>query len=131
MPPGSKNTWERCSSCFSSAVSYHFSFSLSGVLGAYKILGSEGFIELLPYGLITIVSAMFNSVFKTYSNLLIYQQRPMRFLWINISNFIITIAGSLILLYLLSSDLIRPYIRQADTSCGFCRGFSCIHFTGI
>jgi O-antigen/teichoic acid export membrane protein len=83
-------------------------FSFGGFWVLTKILGSEGFIELLPYGLITIVSAMFNSVFKTYSNLLIYQQRPMRFLWINISNFIITIAGSLILLYLFPQTLYGP-----------------------
>ena len=88
-------------------------FSFGGFWVLTKILGSSGVLDLLPYGLITIISAMFNSVFKTYSGLLIYQQRPMRFLWINLSNFFITIAGSLVLLYMFPQTLYGPIFGRA------------------
>jgi O-antigen/teichoic acid export membrane protein len=76
------------------------------------IFRSGNYLELIPFGMITLVSAIFNSVFKTYSTLLIYQQRPERFFWINISNFLITITATLLILHLFPFTLNGPIIGR-------------------
>jgi O-antigen/teichoic acid export membrane protein len=65
-------------------------------------------MEFFPFGMITVVSAVFNGIFKSYSSLLINQQRPERFFWINISNFVLTLGASLVLLYLFPFTLWGP-----------------------
>jgi O-antigen/teichoic acid export membrane protein len=84
--------------------------------GGFKLLtwvfDSSAFLDLLPFGMITLLSAVFNSVFKTYSGLLIYLEKPERFFWLNISNFIITIAASLLLLYLFPRTLYGPILGR-------------------
>jgi O-antigen/teichoic acid export membrane protein len=76
------------------------------------IFGSADLLTLLPFGIITILSGVFNGVFKTYSSLLIYQQRPARFFWLNIINFGITIGASLGLLYLFPYTLTGPVLGR-------------------
>ncbi len=76
------------------------------------IFSTSDILVLIPFGLFTILSAVFNGIFKTYSALLIYQQRPVRFFWLNISNFVITISGSLILLYLFPFTLYGPILGR-------------------
>ena len=86
------------------------------------IFGSTKILDLLPFGVITIFSGVLNGVFKTYSSLLIYQQRPARFFWLNIVNFIITIGASLGLLYLFPYNLLGPVLGRlvpAVVSSGF------------
>lgn len=61
-----------------------------------------------PYGLMSVVTAFFNSFFKTYSNLLINQQRPGRFALVNFANFFMTIGFSLAGLFLFPYTLIGP-----------------------
>lgn len=57
-------------------------------------------LEFYPWGFMSLLTAIFNSLFKTYTTLLIYQQRPARFFLLNIFNFVLTIGISLpILLY--------------------------------
>ena len=87
-------------------------FSFGGLRLFNYIFKSSDFIDLIPFGLFTIISGIFNGVFKTYSGLLIYQERPVRFFWINISNFILTIASSLILLYLFPYTLFGPILGR-------------------
>jgi len=48
-----------------------------------------------PYGLMAVVTAFFNSMFKTYTSLLIYQQRSNKYMFMNLFNFILTISISL------------------------------------
>ncbi len=57
----------------------------------FKFTFSKQTITFWPFGLMCIVTAVFNSFYKTYSNLLINQQRTNRFLWINIAYFSFTI----------------------------------------
>lgn len=76
------------------------------------IFSEENVLSLIPFGLLTIVSGWFNGVFKTYSALLVYQQRPARFFWINSTNFLATIAFSLILLYLYPYTLYGPVLGR-------------------
>jgi O-antigen/teichoic acid export membrane protein len=61
-----------------------------------------------PYGFMSVVTAFFNSLFKTYSNLLINQQRPERFAVVNFANFFMTIGFSLGGLFLFPYTLIGP-----------------------
>ena len=68
---------------------------------------AEGF-EFFPWGFFCVLTAFFNSVFKSYTNLLINQQRPMRFFWCNITNFVLTISISLIGIYAYPETLIGP-----------------------
>ncbi len=87
-------------------------FSLGGLRLFNFVFQSSDFIELLPFGLFTIISGVFNSIFKTYSSLLINQQRPVRFFWLNISNFVLTIGGSLTLLYLFPFTMYGPILGR-------------------
>lgn len=76
------------------------------------IFSKESILILLPFGLFTIISAVLNGVFKTYSSFLIYQQRPVRFLWLNLFNFFMTIGVSLLLLYLYPFTLYGPILGR-------------------
>ena len=76
------------------------------------IFSEENVLSLIPFGLLTIISGWFNGVFKTYSDMLVYQQRPTRFFWINSTNFLATIAFSLILLYLYPYTLYGPVLGR-------------------
>ena len=87
-------------------------FSLGGLRIFNFVFRSGDFIELMPFGLLTILSGVFNSMFKTYSSLLINQQRPIRFFWLNISNFVITIGASLIILHLFPYTLYGPILGR-------------------
>jgi len=86
---------------------------VSGGLRLFNfVFKSSDFIDLFPYGIFTIISGVFNSIFKTYSGLLIYQQRPERFFWLNISNFALTIGGSLAILYFFPFTLYGPILGR-------------------
>ncbi|MEI7500892.1 MAG: oligosaccharide flippase family protein [Bacteroidota bacterium] len=87
-------------------------FSLGGIRIFNFVFKSSDFIELFPFGLFTIISGVFNSIFKTYSSLLMYQQRPERFFWLNISNFLLTIGGSLAILYMFPFTLYGPILGR-------------------
>ena len=86
------------------------------LLGGFRfftwIFKSSDVMVLLPFGIITIFSGVFNGIFKTYSSLLINQQRPERFFWLNITNFIVTIGASLTLLYLFPFTLYGPVLGR-------------------
>jgi O-antigen/teichoic acid export membrane protein len=61
-----------------------------------------------PYGLMSVATAFFNSFFKTYTTLLINQERPNRFFWVNLANFTMTLGFSLSGLFLFPFTLIGP-----------------------
>lgn len=65
-------------------------------------------IFFYPYGLMSVITAFCNSYFKTYSNLLINQEKPQRFAAVNFANFVMTIAFSLAGLFLFPETLIGP-----------------------
>ncbi len=87
-------------------------FALGGVRLFDLTFSGGDVLALIPFGLFTIISAVFNGIFKTYSALLINQQRPVRFFWLNISNFLITIAASLTILYLYPYTLYGPIVGR-------------------
>ena len=61
-----------------------------------------------PYGFMAVVTAFFNSMFKTYTSLLIYQQRSNKYMFMNLFNFILTISISLTWLSLSKYSLQGP-----------------------
>jgi O-antigen/teichoic acid export membrane protein len=65
-------------------------------------------IFFYPYGLMSVVTAFCNSYFKTYTNLLINQEKPDRFAVVNLANFVMTIAFSLTGLFMFPETLIGP-----------------------
>jgi len=70
------------------------------------------YLELIPFGMITIISGICNGIFKSYTALLINMQRPLIFFYLNFINFIITIGTSLLLLYLFPYTLYGPVIGR-------------------
>jgi len=86
---------------------------LFGGFRLFSFVFSKGdALELIPFGMFTILSGVLNGVFKTYSALLINQQRPVRFLWLNLTNFILIIGASLALLYLFPFTLYGPVLGR-------------------
>lgn len=75
---------------------------------AFKVIFGKNALAFFPYGFMAIVTAVFNSYFKTYCNLLISQQKPILYFWASIFNFILTIVISLIGLYLYPRTLAGP-----------------------
>lgn len=61
--------------------------------------GKGVILSFLPYGLMSIITAFFNSFFKTYTILIIYQQKSLKYITLNLINFLLTIAISLGWLY--------------------------------
>ncbi len=62
----------------------------------FSVLGALSFQSLLrlsffPFGLLSLLSSVLNSFFKTYTGLLITQQRAVRFFYINVSQFLLTV----------------------------------------
>lgn len=74
----------------------------------FENLFSDGSMVFYPFGFMSVLTAVFNSFFKTYSNLLITRQKPEEFFWIHILNFILTLAISIIGLYMFPNSLIGP-----------------------
>ena len=87
-------------------------FSMGGMSLFNLVFKSSDFLELIPFGMFTILSGVMNSIFKVYSNLLINQQRPGRFLWINLVNFALTISLSLLVLYQFPYTLYGPILGR-------------------
>jgi len=94
---------------------------ISGSSIFYLVFQGDDAMQFFPFGLITVFSAIFNGYFKSYSSLLINQQRPVRFFWLNISNFILTLGASLAILYIFPYTLYGPIVGRlipAAISCG-------------
>jgi O-antigen/teichoic acid export membrane protein len=68
--------------------------SLSGNLIFSRLFKSDYQMEFWPYGFYSVLTAFFNSYFKTATNGLIYFKKPRLFFAANISNFIATVGIS-------------------------------------
>jgi O-antigen/teichoic acid export membrane protein len=88
---------------------------LSSIFGpaAYRMLWPKvDSLQFFPFGLFTLMTAIFNAGFKFYSAMLISQQRPVRFFTISILNFTLTIIFSLLLLYQFPYTLTGPILGR-------------------
>ncbi len=65
-------------------------------------------ISFYPYGFMSVVTAFFNGFFKAYSNLLVNEQKPIKFFAVNFFNFVLTIVISLAGLYYYKHTLVGP-----------------------
>lgn len=74
----------------------------------FKLIFETDGMKFFPYGLMCVLTAFFNSYFKTYTNLLINQKRPVSFFWLNSANFVMTIGFSLTGLLMLPFSLNGP-----------------------
>ena len=82
-------------------------FSILGE-SLFKLIFQNKDLFFFPYGFMSVVTAFFNSYFKTYTNLLISQEKATRFALVNMANFIMTITFSLVGLYMFPFTLIGP-----------------------
>jgi O-antigen/teichoic acid export membrane protein len=87
-----------------------FTVAIFSIFGEplFKVIFQSKDIFFFPYGLMSVVTAFANSYFKTYTNLLISQEKATRFAFVNIVNFIMTITFSLVGLYMFPFTLIGP-----------------------
>ncbi len=77
--------------------------------GSYLFtLIAGGSLKFYPFGLLSVMTGICHSLTKTYTNLLIYQQRPIKFFWINIFHFVLVIGLSISGLYWFPNTLIGP-----------------------
>ncbi|MFH0893482.1 MAG: oligosaccharide flippase family protein [Bacteroidota bacterium] len=74
----------------------------------FNVLFRDSSLSFFPYGLMSVLTGIFNSFFRTYANLLVNQQKPERFFWVNSFNFAITILISLAGIFLYPYTLIGP-----------------------
>lgn len=86
-------------------------FALSYVAGkpAFDAMfNSAHNLDYVPYGLMSIATGFFNSFFKVYTYLLIFQKRSGRYLFFNVFNFVLTIVISVIGLYMYPKSIVGP-----------------------
>lgn len=65
-------------------------------------------ILYFPLGLLAALTGLFNGIFKAYSNLMIYREKPNPFFWSNILHFILVISISVSVLYIFPQSLVGP-----------------------
>jgi O-antigen/teichoic acid export membrane protein len=74
----------------------------------FRIAYSSDAMTFYPYGLISVFTGIFNSVFKIVTNLYIAQQKPDKFGFANVLNFVLIIVFSITGLYIFPNTLIGP-----------------------
>jgi O-antigen/teichoic acid export membrane protein len=83
-------------------------FSLTGSTAMKLVFKAEYEMNFWPYGFYAILTAFFNSYFKTCTNSLIYLKKPLLFLSLNFINFIATLAISIGGLFLFPDTILGP-----------------------
>ena len=87
----------------------------------FNLIFENKSLTFMPWGLVITLAAIFNGFLKTYSSLLINQERPGRFFQVNVVNFILVISVSLIILNLFPYSLNGPmYGRLIPAAFSFC-----------
>lgn len=86
----------------------------------FKIVYPSSQLQFFPFGFVSLLIAFTASFTKTYNNLLVNQQRPVRFFVLNILNFILTIGLSILLLVIYPNSVAGPlYGKLIATSAVF------------
>jgi O-antigen/teichoic acid export membrane protein len=86
--------------------------SITGQFLFRKVFPDSG-LQFYPFGFFSLITAFFNGFSKSYNNLLISQQNPVRFLWINLLNFGLTVILTIVLLLKFPDTLIGPITARA------------------
>jgi O-antigen/teichoic acid export membrane protein len=82
--------------------------ALSGPFLIHQVFKEEYEMNFWPYGFYSVLTAFFNSYFKTSTNALIYIRKPVLFLVVNFINFIFTLLISIGGLHLFPDSIIGP-----------------------
>lgn len=93
-------------------------FSLAGdFLFTFIFPGKD--VNFYPYGLLSILTGLFTGIFKAYTALMIYRQRPNPYFWSNMLHFVLVISFSVTGLYLFPMSLDGPiwgrFLSSAST----------------
>lgn len=70
------------------------------------------YLSFYPFGLMSLIFAISNVFLKLYSTLLIYQQEPLKYLFINLINFILILFFSIYGLQLYPNSLFAPIVGR-------------------
>lgn len=74
----------------------------------FALVWSERDINFFPFGLMSVITGVFQSVFKVHSNLLQTSQKPVLFFWSNLLSFAMIAAGTIVGLELYPQTLWGP-----------------------
>lgn len=86
--------------------------SVTGQFLFQRIFPHSG-LEFFPFGFYSLITAFFNGFSKSYNNLLINQQKPVRFFYINLLNFVLTVVLTIVLLLKFPDTLTGPITARA------------------
>ena len=83
---------------------------LFSVLGyfLFQLIFPEGDINFFPYGFMSVITAFFNGYFRTYVNLQVFGDKPVKYFLLGLFNFCVTVIISLILIYQFPFELTGP-----------------------
>jgi O-antigen/teichoic acid export membrane protein len=86
--------------------------SITGQFLFRRIFPNSG-LEFFPFGFYSVITAFFNGFSKSYNNLLVNQQKPVKFFWINLLNFALTVVLTIVLLLKFPNTLTGPITARA------------------
>jgi O-antigen/teichoic acid export membrane protein len=78
----------------------------------------SGNMNFYPYGIMSVITGFFNSFFRSYTYLLIFEKKPGLFFLLNFANFALTIAISIIGLKLFPDSLVGPMYGRLLSGAG-------------
>lgn len=65
-------------------------------------------INYMPFGLLSAITGLFNGIFKAYTTLMIYREKPKPFFWSSIVHFVLVVSISISGLYIIPQSLNGP-----------------------
>lgn len=74
----------------------------------FPIVFKENDISFFPYGFMSIVTAFFNAWFRTYVNIQVFGDRPVKYFLFGLFNFLVTVVISIYLIYQYPNTLVGP-----------------------
>ncbi len=74
----------------------------------FKFIFPDGDIPFFPFGFMSVVTAFFNGYFRTYVNLQVFGDKPVKYFLFGLFNFTVTVIFSLILIYQYPFELTGP-----------------------
>lgn len=74
----------------------------------FRLVFPGGNIAFFPYGLMSVVTAFFNTYFRTYVNLQVFGDKPWKYFSMGLFNFVVTVTISTVLIYQHPFSLFGP-----------------------
>jgi O-antigen/teichoic acid export membrane protein len=92
---------------------------LFSVLGyfLFQLIFPEGDINFFPYGFMSVITAFFNGYFRTYVNMQVFGDKPVKYFLLGLFNFCVTVIISLILIYQFPFELTGPMWGRFLSGC--------------